>query len=200
MDAYIEGLRAKGVPEDEVDTLSTALSYLTYMRMQMALYFNVEDVVDRAIRKVRGGPLETSHASSVSDELSNISHESWESSLLRFSHHFGLNVPLYTHFTSPIRRYADLLVHRQLGDLLGSGNWCYPRSSSDSASDGSSCFFEGQGKTPSTLSPYRKLTVQAAWCNRMRRETRRAQEESQQLFLAAWIKVKTFYSHIRKYH
>ncbi len=28
--------------------------------------------------------------------------------------HFGLNLPRYAHFTSPIRRYADVLVHRAL--------------------------------------------------------------------------------------
>jgi protein SSD1 len=35
--------------------------------------------------------------------------------------HYAMNIPLYTHFTSPIRRYADIIVHRQLDSILQGG-------------------------------------------------------------------------------
>lgn len=39
--------------------------------------------------------------------------------IVKYSH-WALNAPLYTHFTSPIRRYADVFVHRMLDACLAS--------------------------------------------------------------------------------
>ena len=41
--------------------------------------------------------------------------------------HDSLNIKLYTHFTSPIRRYADIIIHRIMNQIITNnkknGNW-----------------------------------------------------------------------------
>ena len=39
--------------------------------------------------------------------------------------HFGLNLDAYVHFTSPIRRYPDLMTHRQLKAHLRGNDWVH---------------------------------------------------------------------------
>ncbi len=73
--------------------------------------------LDRVLRRVAGTP-----EAPLVNEVMLRSQSQAEYSPDNIGH-FGLALPRYAHFTSPIRRYADLLVHRALirGLKLGDG-------------------------------------------------------------------------------
>jgi ribonuclease R len=73
--------------------------------------------VQRLLRQLDGHPLARVLSRQVLRALTKAQYST------RNAGHFGLAFPDYCHFTSPIRRYPDLLVHRQLGRLFdGAGD------------------------------------------------------------------------------
>jgi ribonuclease R len=73
--------------------------------------------LDRVLRAAAG----TEHAVVVNETM--LRSQSQAQYAIDNIGHFGLSLPAYAHFTSPIRRYADLAVHRALirGLKLGEG-------------------------------------------------------------------------------
>ena len=67
--------------------------------------------------------LSQAHASEIGQLVSEIVLRSQAQAVYSPSNlgHFGLNLRRYAHFTSPIRRYADLIVHRALIGALKLG-------------------------------------------------------------------------------
>ena len=73
------------------------------------------DRFNRLLEQTRGGP----HAEIVNEVVLRSQMQAYYSP--ENIGHFGLNLARYAHFTSPIRRYADLIVHRALITALDLG-------------------------------------------------------------------------------
>ena len=71
---------------------------------------------NRLLAETRGGP----HAEIVNEVVLRTQMQAIYSA--ENIGHFGLNLDRYAHFTSPIRRYADLIVHRALIRALALGD------------------------------------------------------------------------------
>jgi ribonuclease R len=86
---------------------------------KLALRGDVEDIrpgeLQRVLRDVAGTPEERF--------LTNIVLRSMKRAFYSEENigHFALALPYYCHFTSPIRRYPDLIVHRRLAELIAGG-------------------------------------------------------------------------------
>ncbi|MEO1312316.1 MAG: ribonuclease R [Pseudomonadota bacterium] len=77
--------------------------------------------------------------------------------------HFGLSLRAYAHFTSPIRRYADLVVHRA---LIAAHKW------------------DKDGLTPDEVE---RLEPTAEWISQTERRSMLAERETTDRYLAAYL-------------
>ncbi|KAL3314268.1 DIS3-like exonuclease 2 [Cichlidogyrus casuarinus] len=95
-----------------------------------------------------------------------------------YTHHYALNMRFYTHFTSPIRRFADVIVHRQLAKTL----------MEDAVQENKYELAEWWASTTYKDVKIEQLKSWADNCNVRRTEAREASEESADLFYTLFIK------------
>ena len=88
--------------------------------------------------------------------------------------HFGLALQEYTHFTSPIRRYADVVVHRQLLQAIKAADH-------DKAAEAVPAADDSLGPQP--LMSHAELSDAADVMNERHRASKRAQKECSDLYL-----------------
>ncbi len=69
---------------------------------------NLADTLNKVVKEIEGNPAQTLLNMALLRSMAQAHYSSV------YGEHFGLASKAYTHFTSPIRRYPDLVVHRML--------------------------------------------------------------------------------------
>ena len=94
---------------------------------------NLNELLSNYKKRIKG--IKNIHPKTLADILSKINDEEEKQIISTFmlrtlklarysdecSGHFGLATKYYCHFTSPIRRYPDLFIHRVISDYIDSG-------------------------------------------------------------------------------
>lgn len=115
--------------------------------------------------------------------------------------HFALGLPWYTHFTSPIRRYCDIMAHRQLLVALELEEWMTKNdmelpSKPDpdvalkpgaSVADATTLVDPAELKWKDYYYPCSEVSVIAAAANMAKEMARQAGERSAQLFFCMYL-------------
>jgi len=102
---------------------------------------------------------------------------------IKLNRHYALNFQSYTHFTSPIRRYVDVIVHRMLAHAIAEEpNPSFTTVGVDSNS--------GLTFAPDDETIYDRTTVAliAENCNLRKKLSKQAQDDSGRVYMALCIK------------
>lgn len=170
LESFDHLMQALGIP---FDTSNSGALYKSLLQLEEWQHRPIEELVTKAMNA----------AIYVSTgEVENV-QELW---------HYALNVPFYTHFTSPIRRYPDIVVHRQIQAALDAKN--EHRSHQNKSDADSSLPAQATEKQIvehfEAIDPCRDSKWVDEVCehsNERKRSARKAQEDSIKLFACLYL-------------